>query len=37
MYTLKEAKIVIEGWRQHYDTIRHHSSQSWFGKSEQVG
>ena len=25
-YTLKEAKIVIEGWRQHYNTIRPHSS-----------
>ncbi len=25
-YTLKEAKIVIEGWRQHYNTVRPHSS-----------
>ena len=25
-YTLKEAKIVIEGWRRHYNTIRPHSS-----------
>jgi transposase InsO family protein len=25
-YTLKEAKIVIEGWRKHYKTIRLHSS-----------
>ena len=25
-YTLKEAKIVIEQWRQHYNTIRPHSS-----------
>jgi transposase InsO family protein len=25
-YTLKEAKIVIEAWRQHYNTIRPHSS-----------
>jgi transposase InsO family protein len=25
-YTLKEAKIVIETWRQQYNTIRPHSS-----------
>jgi putative transposase len=25
-YTLKEAKIVIEEWRRHYNTIRPHSS-----------
>ena len=25
-YTLKEAKILIERWRQHYNTIRPHSS-----------
>jgi transposase InsO family protein len=25
-YTPKEAKIIIEGWRQHYNTIRPHSS-----------
>ena len=25
-YTLKEAMIVIEGWRRHYNTIRPHSS-----------
>lgn len=25
-YTLKEVKIVIEGSRQHYSTIRPHSS-----------
>jgi hypothetical protein len=25
-YTLKEAKIVIEQWRKHYNTIRPHSS-----------
>jgi hypothetical protein len=24
--TLKEAKIVIKGWRRHYNTIRPHSS-----------
>ena len=25
-YTLKEAQIVIEGWRHHYNTTRPHSS-----------
>jgi putative transposase len=25
-YTLKEAQIVIEEWRQHYNTVRPHSS-----------
>src|SRR5665647_531781 len=25
-YTLKEAQIVIENWRRHYNTIRPHSS-----------
>ena len=25
-YTLKEAKVVIEGWRNHYNTIRPHSA-----------
>jgi putative transposase len=25
-YTLKEAKIIIENWRQHYSTVRPHSS-----------
>jgi transposase InsO family protein len=25
-YSLKEAKIVIEQWRNHYNTIRPHSS-----------
>jgi putative transposase len=25
-YTLKEAQTVIEGWRQHYNTVRPHSS-----------
>ena len=24
-YTLKEAKVVIEGWRVHYNTVRPHS------------
>ena len=25
-YTLKEAQILIENWRRHYNTIRSHSS-----------
>ena len=25
-YTLAEAKIVIEQWRRHYNTVRPHSS-----------
>jgi transposase InsO family protein len=25
-YTLKEALILIESWRQHYNTVRPHSS-----------
>ena len=25
-YTLKEAKILIEQWRQHYNTVRPHSA-----------
>ena len=25
-YTLAEAKVVIEGWRRHYNTLRPHSS-----------
>ena len=25
-YTLKEAQIVIEGWRRHYNAIRPHSA-----------
>jgi putative transposase len=25
-YTLKEARIVLEGWRRHYNTVRPHSS-----------
>jgi putative transposase len=25
-YTLKEAQVVIEQWRRHYNTIRPHSS-----------
>ena len=28
-YTLKEAKILIEQWRVHYNTLRPHSSLNW--------
>jgi len=28
-YTLKEARIVIEQWRQHYNTVRPHSALGW--------
>ena len=28
-YTLKEAKILIEQWRVHYNTVRPHSSLNW--------
>jgi len=28
-YTLKEAKILIEQWRRHYNTIRPHSALGW--------
>jgi len=25
-YTLNEARVIIEGWRRHYNTVRPHSS-----------
>ena len=28
-YTLKEAKIIIEQWRRHFNTIRPHSALGW--------
>ena len=28
-YTIKEAKILIEQWRVHYNTVRPHSSLNW--------
>ena len=27
--TLKEARVVIEGWRRHYNTVRQHSVLGW--------
>jgi putative transposase len=35
-YTLKEAKIVIEGWRRHYNTIRPHSSLGYRAPAPEV-
>ena len=29
-YTLKEAKILIEQWPVHYNTVRPHSSLNWY-------
>ncbi len=28
-YTLKEAKVIIEEWRRHYNTVRPHSALGW--------
>ena len=28
-YTLKEARVVIEEWRRHYNTVRPHSALGW--------
>lgn len=28
-YTLKEAQVIIEPWRKHYNTVRPHSSLTW--------
>ena len=28
-YTLKEARVVIEDWRRHYNTVRPHSALGW--------
>ncbi len=27
--TLKEARVVIEGWRRHYNIVRPHSALGW--------
>ena len=35
-YSLKEAQILIERWRQHYNTIRPHSSLGGVDKFEPV-
>ena len=35
-YTLKEAKIIIEGWRRHYNTVRPHSSLGYVPPAPEV-
>ena len=35
-YTLKEAQIVIENWRQHYNTVRPHSSLGYIPPAPQT-
>lgn len=35
-YTLKEAQVVIEQWRKHYNTIRPHSSLNWQPPTPEV-
>jgi hypothetical protein len=36
-YTLAEAKIVIEQWRRHYNTVRPHSSLGYKPPAPEVG
>ena len=35
-YTLQEAKIIIEAWRRHYNTIRPHSSLGYVPPAPEV-
>jgi hypothetical protein len=35
-YTLKEASVVIEQWRRHYNTVRPHSSLSYQPPAPEV-
>jgi transposase InsO family protein len=35
-YSLKEAQILIEGWRRHYNTIRPHSALGWLPPAPEV-
>jgi len=35
-YSLKEAQILIEGWRQHYNAIRPHSALRWTPPAPEV-
>jgi transposase InsO family protein len=35
-YSLKEAKIIIEQWRQHYNRKRHHSALGWRPPAPEV-
>src|ERR671911_1551041 len=34
--TLKEARIIIEGWRRHYNTLRPHSSLGYVPPAPEV-
>jgi putative transposase len=36
IYTLKEARIVIEGWRRYYNTLRPHSSLAYHPPAPEV-
>ena len=36
LYSLAEAKIVIEGWRKHYNTLRPHSSLGYMPPAPEV-
>jgi transposase InsO family protein len=35
-FTLKEAQIIIEGWRQHYNSVRPHSSLGYLPPAPEV-
>lgn len=35
-YTLKEAKIVVEGWRRHYNAVRPHASLGYRAPAPEV-
>jgi len=35
-YTLKEAKIVIESWRRHYNAVRPHASLGYRAPAPEV-
>ena len=35
-YSLREAQIIIEGWRQHYNSIRPHSALRWTPPAPEV-
>jgi len=35
-YSLKEAQILIEGWRRHYNTVRPHSALGWLPPAPEV-
>jgi transposase InsO family protein len=35
-YTLQEAKVIIESWRRHYNTVRPHSSLGYRAPAPEV-